>query len=806
MGIASNEKNFPRGGKKPAVAVPRKGRFRLFGKSSQNRSLSENALKKSSKKHGSSTQLKVTHAEPLTLKTLSEGMLVLGCVCEIQEYHIVVSLPGRLIGHVPVTNISSPYTKYLKDLVDGTSIEGKIPELDEIFHVGQAVVTRVIEISHSTEHNSRMILSVVPDVVQSDWLPRSVTAGSVVMAAVKSREENGYVMDTGINSVRAFLKRSAALQYETLWNRERRLGVGHLMRCLVTKSNVTPFAATVELSADPYQVAKAVADLDEISLDILLPGTLLNSSVSKVLKNGLEVKFGRHFVGYIHKDHLSAPWDTPQDYSVGDDLLARVLYVLPTVKFVYLSLKKELCDPEVNSIPSASLKMGTIVKKAKVEHVDSCGITVSIKTGTAKLKGFVSIRHCSITGSERDSSKSLKEELTERWAVGTSHKCKVLGYDYMSQVFICTLDKHIMKAKFVHPSDLQPGMFVSCQIKEHVQNGAFVIINGGGKSLTGFVRSLHLSNVPLQHPEKKFPIGSRHSARVLLVQGNKVQLTFKPLLLASDTPPLYRFEDAHPGMLCEGVVALIVKTGLLLTFYSDVKGWLELNRAVGKDEYYIGQVVRVYIETADVSNGKLTLSLKQHTTTDEKTSKKQKTRSRVGKMYELNVTNCTDDTLEVESNAGSGILPAQHLTDSPTLAQLLLSTYRPGDVIDGAFCFSDADGLVFTLRPSLIEYFKSKGSAKLSGVCEQMLLPCAVRSIMPKQVTLQLPLSRCNIANVKLKDLCNASVEDATQLRLVEHQGLICRVVKLGGPYECPHVTTKLSNCWDYSTECLSLR
>jgi ribosomal protein S1 len=49
-------------------------------------------------------------------------MLVLGCVCDIQEYHIVVSLPGRLIGHVPVTNISSPYTKYLKDLVDGANI------------------------------------------------------------------------------------------------------------------------------------------------------------------------------------------------------------------------------------------------------------------------------------------------------------------------------------------------------------------------------------------------------------------------------------------------------------------------------------------------------------------------------------------------------------------------------------------------------------------------------------------------------------------------------------------------------------
>jgi ribosomal protein S1 len=58
--------------------------------------------------------------------------------------------------------------------------------------------------------------------------------------------------------------------------------------------------------------------------------------------------------------------------------------------------------------------------------------------------------------------------------------------------------------------------------------------------------------------------------------------------------------------------------------------------------------VPVYVETADVSKGKLTLSLKHCSITDEKTSKKQKRRSRVGKMYELTVTNCTDDTFEVE--------------------------------------------------------------------------------------------------------------------------------------------------------------
>lgn len=74
--------------------------------------------------------------------------------------------------------------------------------------------------------------------------------------------------------------------------------------------------------------------------------------------------------------------------------------------------------------------------------------------------------------------------------------------------------RRIIKAKFLYPKDLQPGMKVSCQIKEHTQTGVFVTIDGGGKSLTGFIRSFHLGNVPLQHPEKKYPVGSQHSARV----------------------------------------------------------------------------------------------------------------------------------------------------------------------------------------------------------------------------------------------------------------------------------------------------
>lgn len=50
----------------------------------------------------------------------------------------------------------------------------------------------------------------------------------------------------------------------------------------MTKSNVTSLTATVELSVDPDLVTTAVADSEEINVDMLMPGTLLNATVSKV--------------------------------------------------------------------------------------------------------------------------------------------------------------------------------------------------------------------------------------------------------------------------------------------------------------------------------------------------------------------------------------------------------------------------------------------------------------------------------------------------------------------------------------------
>lgn len=50
-------------------------------------------------------------------------MLLLGCVTEVKPTFLEISLPGFLSGRVPFNNISSPFTKYLRDFAGNTEME-----------------------------------------------------------------------------------------------------------------------------------------------------------------------------------------------------------------------------------------------------------------------------------------------------------------------------------------------------------------------------------------------------------------------------------------------------------------------------------------------------------------------------------------------------------------------------------------------------------------------------------------------------------------------------------------------------------
>ena len=45
---------------------------------------------------------------------LLQGMVKLGYISNVQDFELRVSLPGRLVGITPITNVSTPYTSALK--------------------------------------------------------------------------------------------------------------------------------------------------------------------------------------------------------------------------------------------------------------------------------------------------------------------------------------------------------------------------------------------------------------------------------------------------------------------------------------------------------------------------------------------------------------------------------------------------------------------------------------------------------------------------------------------------------------------
>lgn len=133
-------------------------------------------------------------------------MVVLGCVKQIQKLGLTVSLPGRLTSYVPITNISSPYTKLLKGIVEDNNAPEDFSGIAKLFTVGEYVRCKIMEVVHSDSNDlHKVTVSLSPKDIQADWIHAQLEKGVIVTAAVSSKEDHGYVMDVGIDNARAFL-------------------------------------------------------------------------------------------------------------------------------------------------------------------------------------------------------------------------------------------------------------------------------------------------------------------------------------------------------------------------------------------------------------------------------------------------------------------------------------------------------------------------------------------------------------------------------------------------------------------------
>ena len=605
----------------------------------------KNKKKDKSKKQNKST-LEVRNVANLTYSQLSEGLVLLGYISQIQEFELKVSLPGHLVASLPITNISPAFTSRIRAATEaeekGESAEA-LPSLSSIFKEGEVVAVAVVSVAKGENNRWAVTVSLAPNRVLG---PRSFAVGDLVRAAVSSKEDHGYIMDVGSNTVRGFVTSKG--MGKAVGSGE----VGSVIWAVVTRAE----AGVVTLNPTSSKVW--AAETTSPSLHTMIPGTKVKVTVDQKLDNGIKVSMKGGLAGYVHKDQLEEVGQDIEEVESGSDLEARLLYIVPTVNTIFLTLR----DVKNAKKLVEGLKPGQVVEGATVEN--STANSVLLNLGNEKF-GLVNHRQLS-------EGKEVLKNVKKKFPIGTKVTARVLGLDFCSGVAVCSLQKSLVSG-IQHMEQLEIGQKVTATVKQFCKAGLVVSL---GPTLTALIPSLFLSDVILSKPELKYLPGDKVKCRVLRLDpaNNRLQLTSKPILVNNDFTIVSTWAEALPGAITEGVVVKVSGEGLLIQLWGQMKGWapksqLSLEKIDFPEKlFFLGQAVKCKVVDGDESKDRITLSLVLDTMKPLGRREKADQHLELGADVSGVVTRVTEKGADVEVIAKDGakcrvLLPAAHLTD-----------------------------------------------------------------------------------------------------------------------------------------------
>ncbi|KAF2104800.1 nucleic acid-binding protein [Rhizodiscina lignyota] len=622
------------------------------------------------------SQVKV---EGLSYKRLVPGSMVLGQVSSITSHHIVLALPNNISGFIPITNISDQLNERIEKLLqeqpqDDDSDNGleDIEDIDihEFAHVGQylrAYVTSTEE-EMNTGHNKRKIeLSVNPRHANAGLTRSDIAVGMTVAASVVSIEDHGLVMDLGFDDASsAFLSSKELGSTFAIENVQE----GTSMLCnVISKSSdgkLLKLSAHLQTSGN---VKKGHFLKDAPSIDGFLPGTAVDLLVTETNSFGIAGKIMGMLdatADVIHSGAGVATRDLAQRFPNGSRTKARIICTFPESdhKKVGVSVLDHLVSlspspgshPEDALHPLKVLPISSFVDHAKVTKVRP-GVGLFMDIGGGGIRGFAHI-----------------SPESGRYKVGTVHRARVVGYNAIDGLYLVSLEQKILEQPFLRVDDVQVGQIVKGKIEKLIINergvgGVLVILAEGIK---GLVPEMHLADVHLQHPERKFKEGMEVSARVLFThpEKNVIRLTLKKTLVNSDSTVWNNFTTISPGAESPGTIIKLIPSGAVVQFYGNVRGFLpvsEISDSFIKDpsqHFRLGQVITVRALDVDPNEEKLTVSCRSATVLDD-TQEKAFAALSVGSIVGGTVTEKSLDSVSInldESNLRA-TLRVNHLTD-----------------------------------------------------------------------------------------------------------------------------------------------
>uniref|UniRef100_A0A8C8RBL3 Protein RRP5 homolog n=1 Tax=Pelusios castaneus TaxID=367368 RepID=A0A8C8RBL3_9SAUR len=796
--MATMEEDFPRGGtqkKPPGQKAPRRPleQDNLFDthheEGSQKRKRiqeDQGTWKKLKAEKKEAVKASAKDFELLTVEALSEGMLLLGCVKESNDFELVVSLPNGLTGFVQVTHICDAYSKMLNEQVTKEELLEDLNSLSDLYPPGMLVRCTVTSVEKTVDGHQSVKLSINPKDVNKAVNNTAVRAGMLLSGLVSSVEDHGYLIDIGISGTKAFLPRLKSQSDIKSASKGTELKIGQYLNCLIEE--VKNNGRIVRLSISQSEIAAAIATEEQNwTLSNLLPGLVVKAQVQKVTPHGITLSFLSSFTGIVDFMHLDPK--KAGNYSPSQAVKACILSVHPTSKVVRLTLRQVFLQPGGMLGQLSSSRIGMVVEESVVRSFHAkAGAIFQLDDGTL---AFARLKHLS------DTKNSFKPGAFKK---GSKHRCRIIDYSLMDELALLSLKHRIIAAPFLRYQDVRPGHVVEGKVLALKPIGMQVKVTD---HIRGLVPRLHLADVLLKQPEKKYSVGDNVKCRVLVSnpEGKKLILTLKKTLVTSKCPVLTSYEAARPGLITHGFIVCAREFGCIVKFYNDIKGLVPKSELSSEPipspekVFCKGQVVKVIVLKCEPEQEKLLLSFKlMNRPASEDGGEQIPKKSR--EMVDVKVLKKKDNGLEVSilPDNVSAHLPTMHLSDHVANCKLLWHWLQEGDILPRVMCLSDKGGHITLCRkPAVIAAVQEEQVARnFSEIQPGMQLTGYVRNIMPYGVFVEFPFGLTGL--VPKAAMSDKFVTD-TKEHFVVGQTVVAKVTSMDEEKQRILLCLKLSEC-----------
>ncbi|KAI0166315.1 nucleic acid-binding protein [Xylariaceae sp. FL1272] len=664
--------------------------------------------------------------EGLNYQRLVKGSLVLAQITEIQPLQLVLALPNSISGHVPITAISGKLDELLTAEADapeeGSDGGDNGVDLKTLFELGQyvrAYVTSTTDEATATlaKPKKRIELSLRPEHTNIGLSSQEIVENCVVMASVSSVEDHGLVMDLGLDdsSTKGFLSRQEVDSDHV----KTRLQPGSVALCLVVGKGAN--GKIVKLSTRQEKLGKVQNFASKATtIQSFLPGSAIELMVSDISTHGIAGKVMGSLdvtADHIHSGLGPKALDLEAKYKIGKKVKARVICNFPTASEPKMGISMldhvmtlQSQRDESNKHPLDILPISSTVEECTVFKVEP-EIGVFVNVGVDGTPGFVHISRL------KDGKVDHVSDDSGPYKIGSVHRGRVMAYNAIDALYNLSFEKSVLEQPFLRIEDIPIGQVVNGEVEKLIihEEGISGLLVKLAEGIRGYVPEIHLADVRLQHPEKKFREGLKVKARVLSTDliKRQVKLTLKKTIVNSDVEPLKSFDELVLGAQSPGTIVKVLDNGAVVQFYGSLRGFLpiaEMSEAFirdPKEHFRPGQVLTLYVLDFEVGAQKLIVSCKDPSAfgIEKQTALKQLT---VGDIVSAKVVEKTEDDIHLELVGSSlrSLLSFGQLTDRPSKAKASLKGIRVGQTLDGLMVLDKNDSrrsIILTKKPALVQ-------------------------------------------------------------------------------------------------------